>query len=63
VSSLCKRSTAITCASTRRPHLLMPDFAEFGRRRPEVEMEIVSSYEPANLTNREAEVAIFRGID
>jgi molybdate transport repressor ModE-like protein len=39
-------------------HLLMPDFAEFARLHPDIEMEIVSSGELANLTNREADVAI-----
>ena len=38
-------------------HLLMPDFAEF-RLHPDIEMEILSSGELANLTNREADVAI-----
>jgi DNA-binding transcriptional LysR family regulator len=39
-------------------HLLMPDFADFARLHPEVETEILSSDEPVNLTNREADVAI-----
>ncbi|MGY3614727.1 LysR family transcriptional regulator [Bradyrhizobium sp. USDA 10063] len=39
-------------------HLLMPDFADFARMHPDIEMEILSSGEPANLTNREADVAI-----
>jgi len=39
-------------------HLLMPDFAEFARLHPDIEMEISSSGELANLTNREADVAI-----
>jgi DNA-binding transcriptional LysR family regulator len=39
-------------------HLLMPDFAEFARLYPEIEMEILASGELANLTNREADVAI-----
>jgi DNA-binding transcriptional LysR family regulator len=39
-------------------HLLMPDFAEFARLHPDIEMEILSSGELANLTNREADVAI-----
>src|SRR3546814_14578461 len=36
----------------------MPDFAEFARLHPDIEMEILSSGEVANLTNREADVAI-----
>jgi len=39
-------------------HLLMPDIADFARLHPEVEMEILSSGELVNLTNREADVAI-----
>jgi DNA-binding transcriptional LysR family regulator len=36
----------------------MPDFAEFSALHPEIEMEILASDEPVNLTNREADVAI-----
>jgi DNA-binding transcriptional LysR family regulator len=39
-------------------HLLIPDFADFVRAHPDIEMEILSSGELANLTNREADVAI-----
>jgi DNA-binding transcriptional LysR family regulator len=39
-------------------HLLMPDFAEFARLHPDIEMEILPSGAVANLTNREADVAI-----
>jgi len=39
-------------------HLLMPDFADFARLHPDIEMEILSSGEVANLTKREADVAI-----
>jgi DNA-binding transcriptional LysR family regulator len=39
-------------------HLLMSDFAEFARTHPEIEMEVLSTGEVANLTNREADVAI-----
>ena len=39
-------------------HLLMPDLADFARAHPDIEMEIVSTGEVANLTNREADVAI-----
>lgn len=39
-------------------HLLMPDLTEFARLHPDIEMEIVSSGELANLTNRDADVAI-----
>lgn len=39
-------------------HLLMKDFAEFVRLHPDIEMEVLSSGELANLTNREADLAI-----
>jgi DNA-binding transcriptional LysR family regulator len=39
-------------------HLLMPDLADFASAHPDVEMEIVSTGEVVNLTNREADVAI-----
>ena len=48
----------VTLAPTLATHLLMPDFADFARLHPEVEMEILSIEEPVNLTNREADVAI-----
>jgi molybdate transport repressor ModE-like protein len=48
----------VTLAPALATHLLMPDFAEFTRLHPEVEMEILSIDEPVNLTNREADVAI-----
>jgi DNA-binding transcriptional LysR family regulator len=48
----------VTLAPTLATHLLMPDFAEFARLHPDIEMEILSSGELANLTNREADVAI-----
>jgi DNA-binding transcriptional LysR family regulator len=48
----------VTVAPPLATHLLMPDFAEFARLYPEVEMEILPSDELVNLTNREADVAI-----
>ncbi|GAA4479067.1 LysR family transcriptional regulator [Gluconacetobacter asukensis] len=39
-------------------HLLMPDLADFARMHPDIEMEILPSGAVANLTNREADVAI-----
>jgi DNA-binding transcriptional LysR family regulator len=39
-------------------HLLMPDLADFARLHPDIEMEILTTGELANLTNREADVAI-----
>jgi DNA-binding transcriptional LysR family regulator len=48
----------VTLPAPLAGHLLMPDFAEFVRLHPDIEMEILSSGELANLTNREADVAI-----
>ena len=48
----------VTLAPPLATHLLMPDFAEFARLHPDIEMEILSSGELANLTNREAEIAL-----
>jgi DNA-binding transcriptional LysR family regulator len=48
----------VTLAPTLATHLLMPDFADFARLHPEIEMEILSGEEPVNLTNRQADVAI-----
>jgi DNA-binding transcriptional LysR family regulator len=47
-----------TMAPVIGSHLLMADFVDFAQRYPDVEMEILSSDEPVNLTNREADVAI-----
>ncbi|MCJ2044109.1 LysR family transcriptional regulator [Methylobacterium sp. J-078] len=48
----------VTLTPTLATHLLMPDLAEFARLHPDIEMEILSFGELANLTNREADVAI-----
>ncbi len=48
----------VTLTPPLASHLLMPDFADFARLHPDIEMEILSSGELANLTNREADVAI-----
>jgi DNA-binding transcriptional LysR family regulator len=48
----------VTLAPTVATHLLMPDFADFARLHPDIEIEVLSSGELANLTNREADVAI-----
>lgn len=51
-------SLRVTLSPTLATHLIMPDFADFGRLHPEVEIEILSSDQPVNLTNREADVAM-----
>ena len=48
----------VTLVPTLATHILMPDFADFARLHPDIEMEILSSGDLANLTNREADVAI-----
>ena len=48
----------ITLTPILATHLLMPDLADFARLHPDIEMEILSSGELANLTNREADVAL-----
>jgi DNA-binding transcriptional LysR family regulator len=48
----------VTLAPLLATNLLMPDFTDFASLHPEVEMEILPSDEPVNLTNREADVAI-----
>ncbi|RWQ65138.1 LysR family transcriptional regulator [Mesorhizobium sp.] len=48
----------VTLPAPLAAHLLMPNFADFVRLHPDIEMEILSSGELANLTNREADVAI-----
>lgn len=48
----------VTLPQVLATHLLMPDFAAFTAQHPEVEVELLPSHEPVNLTNREADVAI-----
>jgi DNA-binding transcriptional LysR family regulator len=48
----------VTLTPILATHLLMPDFADFARLHREIKMEILSSGELANLTNREADVAL-----
>ena len=48
----------VTLTPVLATHLLMPDLADFARLHPDIEMEILSSSELANLTNRDADVAI-----
>lgn len=48
----------VTLTPPLATHLLVSDFADFARLHPDIEMEIISSGELANLTNRDADVAI-----
>ena len=48
----------VTMPPTLATHLLMPDFAEFACLHPEIELDLHSSDEPVNLTNRQADVAL-----
>ncbi|MFP3541459.1 LysR substrate-binding domain-containing protein, partial [Pseudomonas sp. SIMBA_044] len=47
----------VTMAPTLATRLLMPDLADFARQHPEIEVDVLSSGELVNLTNREADVA------
>jgi DNA-binding transcriptional LysR family regulator len=48
----------VTLTPILATHLLIPDFADFARLHPDIEMDVLTSGELANLTNREADVAI-----
>lgn len=48
----------VTLSPPLATHLFMADFVEFARLHPEIEIEVMSSGELANLTNREADVAL-----
>lgn len=48
----------VTLPAPLSAHLLMPEFADFVGMYPDIEMDILSSGALANLTNREADVAI-----
>ncbi len=48
----------VTLPLTLAAYLLAPDFVTFARLHPEVEVEVVTSNDWANLTNREADLAI-----
>lgn len=47
-----------TLAPTLATHLLMPELAEFCRIHPDIKIELLSSFEPVNLTMRQADVAL-----
>jgi DNA-binding transcriptional LysR family regulator len=49
---------SVTMAPMLAAHLPMPDLASFLRLHPKIELERLSSDGPADLTNREADVAI-----
>lgn len=48
----------VTMTPMLASHLLMPDLAAFASSHPAIELDILSSDEPANLTNRDADLAI-----
>jgi DNA-binding transcriptional LysR family regulator len=48
----------VTLAPPLATHLLMPDFAAFSRLHPDIEIDVMSSGDLANLTNRQADIAI-----
>ena len=48
----------VTMTPMLATHLLMPDLAEFARLYPDIEVELLASDAPANLTNRDADIAL-----
>ncbi len=48
----------VTMADVIATHLLMPNLTEFQEIYPNIELEVVITYEPLDLTRREADVAI-----
>ncbi len=48
----------VTMVDVIASHLLMPDLTEFRELYPNIELEVVITYEPLDLTRREADVAI-----
>lgn len=48
----------ITIPTVLATHLIMPDVVEFSRCHSDIELDIVTSYEPVNLTKRQADIAI-----
>src|SRR3546814_18710297 len=48
----------VTLTPLLATHLLMPDLTDFARLHTDIEMEILSYGELANLTNREADVEL-----
>ena len=48
----------VTLPPTIATYLLASDLARFARRYPDVEIKVIASNEPLNLTNRDADVAI-----
>lgn len=51
-------SLRVTLAPSLVTDLLLPDLAEFSERHPEIQLEILTSHETLNLTNRQADVAL-----
>lgn len=48
----------VTLIDVIATHLLMPDLAEFNELHPDIDLEVVMSYEPLDLARREADIAI-----
>ncbi|OUR78308.1 hypothetical protein A9Q83_08005 [Alphaproteobacteria bacterium 46_93_T64] len=51
-------SLRVTLPQLLATHLFMPDFAEFSKRYPGIDLEIIASTDPFNLTKRHADVAL-----
>jgi DNA-binding transcriptional LysR family regulator len=48
----------VTMPDALATHLLMPDLAAFSTRYPEIELEVIFSYDAPDLAQREADVAV-----
>ncbi|MEM7025485.1 MAG: LysR family transcriptional regulator [Pseudomonadota bacterium] len=48
----------VTMPDALGTHLLMPDLAAFSTRYPEIELEVILSYDQLDLSQREADVAL-----
>ncbi|MBL4666096.1 MAG: LysR family transcriptional regulator [Sneathiella sp.] len=51
-------SLRVTLPQLLATHLLMPDFAEFSKLYPGIDLEIIASTDPFNLTKRQADIAL-----
>ena len=48
----------VTLPDVLATHLLMPDLLQFSQRFPEIDLEIIASYEVLNISQREADIAL-----
>lgn len=53
-----KGSLRVTLPAVLASNLLMPELADFASRFPEIELELLTSYETMNMSKRDADVAL-----